>query len=245
MENDTIDIIVSDTIASVGEPWNQGLDPVDRPTSLHPHSLVTTIVIILFTLIALASRHLRHILSAIATEMLGVRRRNNAFDTHTSAETRTLGLLIILGTTCQAIILGALVMPDYASSPRLFGMFAGVTAAYYLFQLAAYSIVGYTFTDVAACASWRRGFNLSEGLLGILLFLPAIVILFYPTLSVLFIIIGLIIYFAIRLSFIYKGFRIFYNGYGSYVYFILYLCALEIIPLLAIYSVANHLSAYN
>ncbi|MDE5596138.1 MAG: DUF4271 domain-containing protein, partial [Muribaculaceae bacterium] len=38
--------------------------------------------------------------------------------------------------------------------------------------------------------------------------------------------------------FIWKGFSIFYNNIFSLVYFILYLCALEIIPLIYVFQLA-------
>lgn len=233
------------SVATVVHPSDSGLTPLPRPDTLSPHSAVTSLVIILFTFIALCSRHLRHILSSIATEMLGVRRRNNAFDTHTAAESRTLAILILLAATCLAVILGAFITPAYAASPSLFASLLALTAGCYIFRLIACSVVGYTFTDSANSASWRRGLNLSQGLLGLLLLPPAVIILFYPALARPLIIISAIIWLAIRISFIYKGFRIFYNSYGSFVYFILYLCTLEVIPIIAVYSAARALSGQS
>ncbi|MDE6853726.1 MAG: DUF4271 domain-containing protein, partial [Muribaculaceae bacterium] len=44
-----------------------------------------------------------------------------------------------------------------------------------------------------------------------------------------------------RLLFIIKGLRIFYTGIGSLLYFILYLCTLEIIPGCAVYVLSTYL----
>ncbi|MBP3590263.1 MAG: DUF4271 domain-containing protein, partial [Muribaculaceae bacterium] len=46
------------------------------------------------------------------------------------------------------------------------------------------------------------------------------------------------IYVSARLIFIIKGFKIFYNGFISLIYFILYLCTLEIVPLICIGGIA-------
>ncbi|MDE5608186.1 MAG: DUF4271 domain-containing protein [Muribaculaceae bacterium] len=216
--------------------WTRGLEPAERPASTAAHSGVTTAFIVIFALIALTANHLPHIFTSIKTDMFGVRRRNNAFDSHTSGEARTLALMILMAATCEAVIIGRFINPMFATSLPLFGATAGLMVAYYLFQLAAYSVVGYTFTDPQSAAQWCRGFNLSQGLLGFLLLPPALVLLFYPPLNIVAYIYAAVVYLAIRVSFIYKGFRIFYDSFGCLVYFILYLCTLELIPPIAVYS---------
>lgn len=221
---------------TVEPAWTRGLEPKERPSTSAVHSGVTTAVIVLFVLIALTAHHLPHIFTSMKTEMLGVRRRNNAFDSHTSGEARTVALMILLAATSEAIILGRLINPAFGTTLPLFGAFVGLLLGYYIFQLVAYSLVGYVFTDPVSATQWRRGFNLSQGLLGFLLLAPALTLLFYPPLSVAAFICSAIIYLAVRIIFIYKGFRIFYDSISCLVYFILYLCALELIPPIAVYS---------
>ncbi|MDE6169760.1 MAG: DUF4271 domain-containing protein, partial [Duncaniella sp.] len=48
---------------------------------------------------------------------------------------------------------------------------------------------------------------------------------------------AVVFYFLTRILFICKGFRLFYDNFGSLLYFILYLCTLEIVPLVLIYRV--------
>lgn len=228
-----------DTVATA--LWTRGLEPEPRPLDAHPHSAVTAVIIVLFTAVALASRHLRQISRFMATDMLGVRRRNNVFDTHTSAESRTIIILILLATLSEAILLDS---PDrgIASSLRLTASLAALTTGYYLFQLSAYYVVGYTFADTEAASQWCRGFNLSQALLGIVLLPLALVDIFYSSISGAVLVAAAIVYVIVRVLFIYKGFRIFYNSIGSLVYFILYLCTLEIIPPIAVYSASRALN---
>ena len=47
---------------------------------------------------------------------------------------------------------------------------------------------------------------------------------------------GSVLYLVVRLIFICKGFRLFYDNLLSSVYFILYLCTLEIAPLILLYK---------
>ena len=106
---------------------------------------------------------------------------------------------------------------------------------YYLWQLAAYGVVGSIFTDKVSARMWMKGFNASQSLLSMLIVVPAVVVLFNPSASHIVIILGLIAYFVARFAFICKGFRLFYDNFGSLLYFILYLCSLEIVPLVLLY----------
>ncbi len=106
---------------------------------------------------------------------------------------------------------------------------------FYLFELLACTTVGYAFTDRVSAAQWRRGLNASSVLLGILLTIPTLVSLFYPSVTGAMLWVAAGLYAVSRIIYIAKGFRIFYNNFPSLLYFILYLCTLEIIPLIAIY----------
>lgn len=106
---------------------------------------------------------------------------------------------------------------------------------YYLWQLAAYGTVGSIFADKVSARMWMKGFNASQSLLSMLIVVPAIVVLFNPSASHVILLMGAIFYFLARLAFICKGFRLFYDNFGSLLYFILYLCSLEIVPLVLLY----------
>ena len=111
-------------------------------------------------------------------------------------------------------------------------------AAYYIFQLAAYNTVGYIFTSTERRSAWIAGFNASQSMLGIALIIPVLLAVFYPAADKAVIVIAASLYFIARLLFIVKGFRIFFINFSSLLYFILYLCALEIIPVLFVYKMA-------
>lgn len=112
-------------------------------------------------------------------------------------------------------------------------MLLALTAlCFYLWQLAVYGTIGYAFADRDATRQWLLGFNSSQVLLSFLLIIPALLSLFYTGLTNLMLILAVGCYILTRILFICKGFRIFYTNFSSLLYFILYLCALEIIPLL-------------
>lgn len=212
-----------------------------RPFSLQPDSWLLAGLLLLMTLIAAGARTFRHIFGSLDTDLLGVRRRANAFESHTSAESRTLLLMVLTGCCCQAILLGYFFRPDSVSNILLLLSLTGVTVSLYLFQIIAYNILGYTFTDKVNKSQLIKGLNLSQGLTALLLLIPTFILLFYHSLASAMIVLSCCLYVLGRIAFICKGFRIFYNGLSSLVYFILYLCALEIIPVIIVGAAAGYL----
>ena len=215
--------------------------PEPRPIALQPDSWLLAGLLILMTLIAAGARTFKHIFGSLDTELLGVRRRANAFESHTSAESRTLLLMVLTGCCCQAILLGYFFKPTSVSNAPLLLLLAAVTVGLYIFQVVAYNILGYTFTDKVNTSQLLKGLNLSMGLTALLLLIPTFILLFYRSVATEMLITAACIYIIGRIAFICKGFRIFYNGFSSLVYFILYLCALEIIPVMIVGTAAGYL----
>lgn len=201
------------------------------------NSWLSTVIVAMMVLLALNINNWRRVMRNFPQDLVGIRRRSNAFDGHTSAETPSMILIIFLLCLCEGILM--LTAADRAgfeiSDSHVFGttmMLSGVALVYYLFQLAACSIVGYAFSDKTGTAQWLRGFNASQTLLSFLLLIPAMVSLFYPDFTGVMLPVAICAYIVARMLFVCKGFRIFFNNFPSLLYFILYLCALEIVPLL-------------
>ena len=213
------------------------------PTPVPPSPLRSPVVMGLMMLVAMAVvlsyRTGYKYLENFVRNMFSTRRRENLFDDHTVNETKILTALIGLSCVMQgfALMVGvSLAVPSLASgilrSPALsLGLGAAVVMAYYLLQLFVYHVLGYVFTDSISTRLWIDGFKATQSLLGLLL-LPVIgVMLLKPELSTPMLLVAAGLYICARLVFICKGFRIFYGNLSSIVYFILYLCSLEIVPL--------------
>jgi hypothetical protein len=169
--------------------------------------------------------------------MWSPRRRSTMFDEHTVNEARIMLVLVIQVCVCEAIImLGYIYMKSVSIPPDKVVVIAiGLiiaTLAYYLVQLLAYKVIGYVFADKEMTEQLVNGFNSSQTLLGFLLLFPAMLLLFYPAVTEIMAVIGVIFYVLARFIFIYKGFRIFYSDFSSLLYFILYLCTVEVIPVI-------------
>lgn len=234
--------VVTEHVAVTGNiPYLKGLAPMQRPLLPGYDSGVVCLILGVFMVAALNIRHYSSFLTSLVHDLWQVRRRSNAFDDATVSEMRmTLSFVLLLCVGEGILLFSSSLGPGLSSWPFFhIIIFTGVAAACYIFQLTAYTVVGHVFTGRVEARQWVKGFVASQSLLGIGLTVPAIVVLFDPGLSAVMCGIGVLLYLLARMTFIFKGFRIFYTIPSSLVYFILYLCTLEIVPLLIIY----HLSA--
>ena len=192
---------------------------------------------------ALSSGGIRRALKAYRHELWSVRRRANVFDDARSAPSWAAVILALL-----FIVFGGIVLycstPE-STAPTFLGAAAaiGVLGAYYVFQLCAYATVGYAFSTPSGRSMWLSGFAASQAFTGLALAVPALLLMYVPEWKIPLLYACAAIYCAGRLVFIGKGIRIFYNKIRSLLYFILYLCTLEIIPLFAVYAILAYIES--
>lgn len=184
--------------------------------------------------------------------MFSVRRRESLFEDYTVKETQILSALIGLTCTTEAIMMYqgiSLLHPQLRGALQggaslHIVLFVGIAVAFYLLQLMGYHLLGYVFSDKESTKVWIDGFKASQSLLGLLLF-PVVALSLAVSESVkISLILAVILYFCMRFAFICKGFRIFYSNLLSLVYFILYLCSVEIVPLAVIYGLTVTVCRY-
>lgn len=227
-------------------PYTDGIVPVPRRELPGYNSGVMTLLIGVFLFITLNLRHYSTFLKTFTQNLFSVRKRANVFDERsTMSETRVLVSLILLTCICEGILLfdmatkTGIVADNFAAIASM----SGLALAYYILQYAAYRAVGYIFTTPMRAEMWIKGFSASQSLLGLTMCIPAVLSLFVPSASSAILIICAALYVIARIIFISKGFRIFYHNSFSLVYFILYLCSLEIIPLILIYKASLFLTS--
>lgn len=256
-------VLTGDTIILTEDyaPWNAaehaathtgkvgyytGVPCIPRRPVLGYDSLVMTLVIGVFLIIAVNLRHYSTFLKTFWSNIFSVRRRQNAFDERaTVSEARVMLSLVMLLCLGEGILLyTGLNISDVEGIPTFEGVTLLILVAliYYLWQLGVYRLIGYVFTTRRRAVSWFKGFTSSQALLAVMLAPPAMLALFMPALGTVLTAVGLVLYVVARLFFIIKGFRIFYHNSFSLVYFILYLCSLEIIPLIFIYKIAGFIT---
>lgn len=233
---DSISTAVADSVAA-----SVNIDPVGSLDGVRPEalthmpghsSIITAILLALFVGAGCNPSAFRKTLAHYRSELWNVRKRRNAFDEDTAGGLGVMRMFlasaaVIVCGVCAALCAGAL---------STFSIIVGVAAvaAFYIFEYCAYWTVGYAFALPDARKRWLGGFSASMALTGVFLFVPAMLLLYFPEWTAWLSVVCLVVFVAFRLVFIYKGFRIFFDGIASLLYFILYLCTLEIIPLVAL-----------
>lgn len=224
--------------------WQRGIEPVEITMSAGRDPAVISIVLLLIVLILCSFNRVGKMTGEMVRNLFDVRERENVFDETSATDTRMYILLLI-----ELFVSESLLIYSYFSTPGQFessfelnvtlGLLFCLMTGYYFFQAAAYSIVGYVFAGIEATTLWLKGFNASLGLLSMVILLPAMISLFYPEYSVMMMTIAAICFIISKICCIIKGIRIFYHNFFSLLYFILYLCAVEIIPLILVYAEAG------
>lgn len=220
--------------------YAMGIAPTQRPLPPSQDSGILAIIIATLLLFTFNITRSRRLIKTFTQNLWSTRRRENAFDEHTTSEARSMITLIIGACVFQALLLFTIITSHLQTTlahPTItLCSLTALTLLYYLFQSAAYQLIGTTFSDKIGASQWVKGFNAAHSLSGLLIMIPSLATLFYPSSSPIMLFIGIALYFTARVIFICKGFRIFYHNFGSLLYFILYLCTLEIIPVIWIYS---------
>lgn len=127
---------------------------------------------------------------------------------------------------------------------KIMGVNLGVVVAYYVFKFVAYWFTGWVFFDSKKTEQWLKSFIFLVSTEGVLLF-PVVLLLVYFDLPIqsTFIYTAFVIILVKILSF-YKSYSIFFKRIGAILQFILYFCALEIMPLAALWGALIMISNY-
>lgn len=215
--------------------------PVSPDTGM---SWIYLVLILLFCGVGLRLRNSWRYIRAILNDLTDTRTRNNVFD-DTVSETSFLVLLNLLWIACVGVLLWEVINLnpgnewDSLRVPHAraegIGLCIGVTAAYTGLMILAYWIAGNVFTDRIRAESWLKGASASSALETIVLYPVALLLLTCPQWNIELLIIGGIAFIIGKIVFIFKGFRIFFKKFTSWLLFLYYLCSLEIVPLILTY----------
>lgn len=228
-----------------------GLDPEARPVTPASSHAISFLFIIFLAAVIFNLRYTRRMFSTFTSDVFGLRRRKNIFEETTAYETRSIIILAIQFCLSGAILLYLTVAPPelglYLTSSEVNSitlLLAGISMGWYLLHIVGYTVIGQTFASPEATKDWVRVFNLSMAIFTIASILPIASALYLPhSRHAMYLLIAVI--FAISTLFpIIKGFRIFYTNIFSILYFILYLCTLEIIPVIVVYAAARRVIFY-
>jgi hypothetical protein len=133
--------------------------------------------------------------------------------------------------------------PDLTDCLKLIALIFIILFTFYLLKQAMYIAVGSVFATPDQYRIWRTGYSAATGLWGVSLYIPVLWISFIGSHERIAAIMFAALFIAWRLSIIYKSIRIFNIKSIGILYISLYLCALEILPLLFLFEGIKYL--YN
>ena len=208
------------------------------PYSVGGDDLMTTLLLCCFLTTVFAIAVTRRYLSGQADSFLYIRHEGTTEQSMTSAElrfqlTQTVITCVLLSSLAYFLTIRfvgeSLALP---SNYYLIAIYVGAFIGYFLLKMLLYTVVNLVFFDGKRNLQWQKSFLFVSSLEGILIF-PAVISLFYINISVAIVAVYLgVVLIIVKLLSIYKTYLIFFRTIGSKLQIILYLCALEIVPML-------------
>ena len=203
-------------------------------------SFILSGLFILFLIIALRFRNNYKYVIGIFRNLVETRTRQNVFD-DTVNETTLIVLLNALWCACAGVtgyIFYQFMSPATGEwQDRAVGMLLGMAVAtvYAIFMWGAYWGVGWVFSDRSHAALWVKGYAASQALMAPAFFVISLIGICNPETAPGVAGVAITVFVIAKVAFIWKGYKIFFNQFSSWVLFLCYLCSLEIVPLVLCY----------
>ena len=245
-QNDSsiIDIFTTDThqlIArsdSTTTQWREGLYAEKRPTSPAENPWIVGLLILAFAFFSISYRRGANYLHHVFTSLFKTHNRGNLFGERTINENQLRLSLHTLTFITEGIFLYHIIFGLHIENSKLIIpiilICIAICTIYFLLQRGVYWLLGNIFSDRNKTNLFLDSFTTTNLFIG-LFFTPLVLLmLFLPDTVPTTTIICLILYILSRLIIIYKGIRFFLPQIYNLLYIILYLCALEITPLILI-----------
>lgn len=220
-------------------PGRLAVEP--RPQTAMNSDGISFLLIILFVFTTLSFQSGYRSVFHRIRYLFEVKKRENIFFDSTVNEANLRSVLLLCLFVLEGIAIYSIslkVVPQIAwfNVTIMVLCAAGMAALYYFVQLFQYYILGYIFSNKENRTLMVESYISVNLILCIVLFPFVLALIYYPAYprSLLYII--AFIYLISRIIFIYRGVKIFLRDIYGILYFILYLCALEIVPLLVLYK---------
>ena len=226
-----------------------GFEATPRPHTPVHNSSIALLLITGFLLIAIFyHRGIKYLIQAFSN-ITEVKDRHSIFTNITVNETQLRFALLFQTFITEGIALFFLINNFWEiqseNSLSLAIIFCCLSAAvFYWIQMFIYHLLGFVFSDPARTRQCVESFSSVNSLLGLVLFPVVLCMIYIPACTSTMLLITGICYILSRIIFIYKGIKIFLSDIYGLVYIILYLCAVEIVPLLLFYKGAILLSKF-
>lgn len=214
-------------------------DPV--PYSVASDDFVTTLLIFCFLIACVAFSKSQQFIMRQARNFFRQPSYGTTAITETSGEVRFQ--LFLMLQTCLLVSIGYFIYSRESFGDtftieqyQVISIYAGCVAGYFLLKGVLYSIVDWVFFGRKKNEQWLKAYLFLMSMEGVLLF-PAIMLMAYFGLSLQSVVVyALIVVILIKILSFYKSYLIFFRLKGAFLQIFLYFCALEVIPLFALWS---------
>ena len=212
------------------------------------HDVSLLIIIVLLALFALVFRTCYPLVGKMISSFMLIKKRQNIFDTQTQENVFFAGFMGFQTLfLCAVFLFLAHCRITESTDWVLLSDFALLTVIFsilFLFYLLRHSLdfmYGRIMTGKDEYRLWKSNYNASFYFWGISLYFPVLWLMFDPMHFTGILILFVFTYILFRFYVIYIKIHIFYPKNTGLLYFSLYLCAQEIVPLLFLYESLSYL----
>ncbi len=214
-------------------------DPV--PYTVAGDNFVTSLLLFCFILACVAFSKSRQFIIRQSRMFFRTPSQGTTVITETSNELRFQLFLVL--QTCLLVAIGYFMYSRASISDTftidqylVISMYAGFVASYFLLKTVLYTVMGWVFFDRKKNEQWLKSYLFLTSSEGVLLF-PAIMLMTYFNFSLqAAVIYALIVLGLVKILSFYKSYIIFFRRKGAFLQIILYFCAIEVIPLFALWG---------
>lgn len=225
-----------------GASHNNGIEGIPAPYALRNDNTITALLLGCFIMAMIAFSVSRNFIEKQIKSFFRTRRRDEGIN-ETAYEVRFQLMLII-----QTSLIGSMLYYFFSRNGMnnglnsdtpvdIMGCFLAVFIAYFLVKAILYAAVNWVFFDRKSNTKWLRSWIFLSSLEGVLLF-PLVLLQVYFALSLQAAVGYTIAVMGItKLLALYKSYTIFFKRMGASMQIILYFCALELMPMMALWGV--------
>ena len=227
-----------------------GKDGQAHPFTLHTQSWLTLLFVFIFFIYAHSTIRFRKFWVEQIKGLLKIKERMSFFADSSLKDTRQttyLSIIAIIHVAVLSYIFVATLYPNRAANNLYVLLFFAIIYIFYGFRFVVLRFLGFVFfNNKGVTDHFQNSLFTLISIFGISLYINNL-LLIYTSLEaeIIFLILGgiLFLFFTLFKSFLILKF--FCNNIVSYLYFILYLCTLEILPIIVLFRILVEVNGQN
>jgi hypothetical protein len=182
------------------------------------------------------------LLLAMGGKLLGSRSQAISFEVFTGQSLNIMlfciptVLLASIILYCKGVSDGILLMELSAEMFAFLGFTFLLLGLFIVYKYLTYAFISYIFFDKETERRWNDTFSSAICVSGVILFFPALILFYTEQIDAYGVYFVLFYFIILQILLLYRQFELFFNKKGGWIYFILYLCTLEMIPLFLLYK---------